>query len=698
MFTLDPTRSYMMPAHFGPKYTGSKATGWYRDVTMMVVSYLTDREKLAAYLPSPFEVAEEALVTVYYARNRNIDWLAGHGYNMISVNASVVYKGEDRTLEGLYNLVMWENLTDPILAGRELQGIPKIYADIPDHEINEGVWRCQASHFDNPIVDLSIRGLRVPAVEEITAFQKEQQGKDNPMAWRYMPSIGGFGTALSEPTLFPSEAEYDEIQIGEGELVWHQLSWEQNPTQFHIVNALEALPILEYRPALVLKGKANLIVPGKFSRSLNTSAPAFTVPESRRPQPVEEIRTVSFIGAGTMGSFNSLVAALSGYQCVIYDVSEDALGQVFQTQNEIAGYLVASGYCQPSEIPEAFDRIRLETDLATATAEADLVSESVSEKLAIKRSVHESLDQLCPPGAILTTNTSSLLVSEIESAVARGDRFAALHSHLGAALWDIVAGPRTDPNTVEILKRYVHSLNGIPLVLAREHRGYVFNAMIGPVLASAMMLVVEKMASIEEVDRAWMHHRRAPMGPFGMMDLFGLNVVWDSWQDQEPEPAQAPIREKTLAFLAPYVESGKLGMKTGSGFYQYPGPAYAHPGFAENAPKSDLANQVLTSTLIRQAILLAAQEVASPHEIDRAWMAATTLDTGPFGILDLVGSDVFLSTLDQQPITAEEGEAVAGFLRTRVNAGELGISNGKGFYSYPEPLFQSENFVKGIQT
>lgn len=269
MFTLDPQQSYMMPAHFGPRYIGEKTSGRYRDVTMMVVNYITDREQLAAYLPAPFEVAEEALVTVFYACNKQVDWLAGHGYNMIGVNAAVSYKGEHEQLNGTYTLVMWENLADPILTGRELQGIPKVYADIPEHRIVDGQWQCNASHFGHPIVDLSINNLQAVSAEQIAANQREQQASNNPMGWRHLPAVGGFGSpAIDEPTLFPSETRYQEVSVGTGCINWRTLTWEQNPTQYHIVNALAALPILEYRPALVTRGSANLVLPERWSRAL----------------------------------------------------------------------------------------------------------------------------------------------------------------------------------------------------------------------------------------------------------------------------------------------------------------------------------------------------------------------------------------------------------------------------------------------
>ena len=100
MFTFDPDGSYVMPAHFGPRPLHPKSSGWYRDVTAMVITYVTDRDLLARHLPAPFAVGEDPIVTVFYACNRQVDWLAGHGYNMIAVSASAVFDGEQDQLTG----------------------------------------------------------------------------------------------------------------------------------------------------------------------------------------------------------------------------------------------------------------------------------------------------------------------------------------------------------------------------------------------------------------------------------------------------------------------------------------------------------------------------------------------------------------------------------------------------------------------
>lgn len=367
---------------------------------------------------------------------------------------------------------------------------------------------------------------------------------------------------------------------------------------------------------------------------------------------IEEIQTVCYVGAGTMGCYNSIAAAISGYDVVLCDVDEATLQQVPARHAEMAEFLVGGGYCTRDAVPGALQRVSLVPDLHQATANADLVSESVFERLDIKRETHRLLDEICPTRTILTTNSSALLVSEIETAVQRGDRFAALHSHLGAPLVDIVGGRRTSAATIETLQRYVLSTGGVPLVLKKEYPGYVLNAMLGPLLTSAMLLVAEGVASVEDVDRAWMAARGATMGPFGMIDLFGVNVIHDSWQYRKEDAFTARQRPKILALLQPMIDAGELGMKSGRGFYNYPGPNYQQPDFLAAGSCPELVYNALQAALIGNAALIAAADVAAPADIDRAWKTGTFLDTGPFAMLAQLGVAEFVQIL--------EGEVRAG--------------------------------------
>lgn len=265
MFRFSPDAFYMMPAHFGPR-TG-KGSAVYGRVTTITVTYLTDRKMLAEYLPEPFEVGEEPLVSVSYAMNREVAWLAGGGYNLIGVNSSVVFKGKVDHLQGSYCLVMWENLTDPILTGREIQGIPKIYADIPDHTVWNGMYRAHAEYRGHRIVEISVQDGKPLSAEQVKEWEKTAR-EGHWMGWKYIPKTGGPGAEVSHPTLFPTRPSFDHIWVGKGKVVWNRLTWEQNPTQFHIVNALERLPILEYRLAWVSEGGTDLSVPDNPVRVL----------------------------------------------------------------------------------------------------------------------------------------------------------------------------------------------------------------------------------------------------------------------------------------------------------------------------------------------------------------------------------------------------------------------------------------------
>lgn len=355
------------------------------------------------------------------------------------------------------------------------------------------------------------------------------------------------------------------------------------------------------------------------------------------PVTIPSIETVCFIGGGTMGCFNALMASAAAYKAVIFDISDDALGNAKQTLNELGTYLASQGFFDMAAVADIVNNIELSSDLASAAQSAQLISESVSESLPLKRSVHKELDQLCDKNTIITTNTSGLLVSEIEDVLEHGERFAALHSHLGSTLFDIVPGPRTSKHTIDALLAYVERLNGKALLLKKENPGYVLNAMIGPFLTVAKMLVIDERASLPEIDQAWMASQNAPIGPFGLMDLFGLNVVHDSWQ--KPKPMTENLQEKILQFIGPYIEAGTLGAKTGKGFYSYPDPAYSLPSFVEDVKDKNNVENLLASTIISAALQIVQNDVASQQQVNEAWCFSFGLDKGPFDLLADMGEE-----------------------------------------------------------
>ncbi|ACL01963.1 3-hydroxyacyl-CoA dehydrogenase (NAD-binding) [Desulfatibacillum aliphaticivorans] len=411
---------------------------------------------------------------------------------------------------------------------------------------------------------------------------------------------------------------------------------------------------------------------------------------------IKEIKKAVYIGAGTMGCYNSLLAGIAGYDTVVYDISQDALEGVPIGHQMLGDYLAAIGAYTPEQLAEGGKRIRFSSDLIGALENADIVSESVFENLELKRKIHRQLDEMCPPETILTTNTSSLMVSEIEDVVGRGERFAAMHYHLGTPLVDVVGGPRTTTETVDIITRFVESLQCIPFSPAKENRGYVFNNLIPGLNQAAVALVMEYGEFFEDVDRAWMSHEN--LGPFATMDLVGLNVYYDGSKDSLDYEERRQFAQMTINLLQPYIDRGELGIKTGKGFYSYPEPSYGKPEFlSASAPREDI-DRVLTNGVIIRAILLAAEGIADCDHIDKIWMINMMSGSGPFAWLDKKGINEFLNELEseQRQLLFPEYDllVIKRFLKPYLDSGWTGLTSGRGIYSYPEPEFEKPDFLE----
>lgn len=299
---------------------------------------------------------------------------------------------------------------------------------------------------------------------------------------------------------------------------------------------------------------------------------------------IDDVRRVLIIGSGTMGLQIGLQCATHGYAVALYDNDPGALEAGMARLRGYADDQVRAGVIDAAGRERALGAITSTTDPALAAAEVDLVSESVPEDPALKGRVLGQFNALCPPRTIFTTNTSSLLPSMFAAATGRPDRFAALHFH--QPVWsgnvvDVMPHPGTSQDTTELLLAFARRIGQIPIHLRKESYGYVFNAMYNAINTAAVTLVANGVASLDDVDRAWMGIFKMPIGPFGMLDDVGLDTVWhitDYWAHQLGD---AQLRTNA-DFLKTYLDRGCLGAKSGEGFYHYPDPAYARPGFVES--------------------------------------------------------------------------------------------------------------------
>ena len=223
------------------------------------------------------------------------------------------------------------------------------------------------------------------------------------------------------------------------------------------------------------------------------------------------------------------------------------------------------------------------SDLPAAAARADLVSESVPEDPALKGRIFAQLNELCPPRTVFTTNSSTLLPSMFAAATGRPARFAALHFHLppwDANVVDVMAHSDTAPEIVALLVAFAHRIGQIPIVARHESSGYVFNAMLSALNGAALKLAAEGVADVADIDRAWMGIMKTPIGPFGIMDMIGLETIWTITDFWATTLGDRGLRANA-DFVRGYLDRGRQGRKNGHGFYDYPHPAFAADGFLE---------------------------------------------------------------------------------------------------------------------
>ncbi len=356
-----------------------------------------------------------------------------------------------------------------------------------------------------------------------------------------------------------------------------------------------------------------------------------------------------------MGCYNSLISSLAGYEVTLYDISEQALENAPQNQLNWVEILAEREIADPKAVETASARITRTSDPQKAAQGADLLSESVFERLDLKRETHRKFEQLLPTHAVMTTNTSTLLLSDIESAVIRGDKFAAMHFHQFTPLVDIVAGPRTTPETIDIMKQFIKSQDQIYIELKKEKSGYLHNDMFSSLLSTAIMLAVLLKVDFRDVDRAWMLNQNSEGGPFFMLDNVGLNLIVDIFEHKsKQEDAAGPeIQAAIKDFLRPYVESNNLGVKTGRRFYSYPDPEFMEPEFLVGIEENkDLSGPMINSVLA-SALNLAAEGYAELEDVDRSWMLIHNPECGPFGTIDTIGLDVVRKNLEERALFIE---------------------------------------------
>lgn len=283
-----------------------------------------------------------------------------------------------------------------------------------------------------------------------------------------------------------------------------------------------------------------------------------------------EIKTVGVLGAGLMGSGIVEQVAKYGYHVVVRELDEQTLRQGTARINKSMSRAIERGKLSQDDRDAAWARIKGTTSL-NDLHDCDLVIEAIVENLELKQDVFRELDTITPPHAILTSNTSSVSITALAAATKRTDRVAGVHFFNPVpvmGLVEIVRALETSNATVETLRRFGESLNK-QVVIARDTPGFIVNFLLVPYLLDAVRAVESGTATKEDIDTAIHLGLNHPMGPITLLDYVGLDttlyiadVMYDEFRDQKY--AAPPLLRKMVA-------AGRMGRKSGRGFYDYSG-------------------------------------------------------------------------------------------------------------------------------
>jgi 3-hydroxybutyryl-CoA dehydrogenase len=280
------------------------------------------------------------------------------------------------------------------------------------------------------------------------------------------------------------------------------------------------------------------------------------------------IEQVGVVGAGTMGNGIAHIFAASGHKVVLCDIEQSIIDRAVATISRNLDRAVSKNKITEAQKNETLQRIQPVTDRA-ALAKCDFVVEAASEKFALKSDLFRELDRICKPGVILSSNTSSISITKLGAVTKRPDQVIGMHFFNPVpvmALVEIVRGLATSDATFQTVRELAVKLGKTP-VEVNDAPGFVSNRVLMPLLNEAMFAVMEGVATPEAVDEVFKLGMAHPMGPLTLADFIGLDVCLDIMRVLHNGLGDPKYRPCPL--LIKMVDAGRLGKKSGQGFYKY---------------------------------------------------------------------------------------------------------------------------------
>jgi 3-hydroxybutyryl-CoA dehydrogenase len=282
-----------------------------------------------------------------------------------------------------------------------------------------------------------------------------------------------------------------------------------------------------------------------------------------------EIKTIGVVGAGAMGSGIAQVAATAGYNVIMRDIEDRFVEKGMNGIEKFLTRSVQKGKVTEDQKKEIIGRINGTTKLEDMK-DVDYVIEAVIENLDLKKEVFKALDGLCRPEVVLTSNTSSMSITEIAEATGRPDKVAGMHFFNPAPIMklvEIIHGYKTSDETIKVVFDVTEKMGKVPVEVKKDSPGFIVNRIMMPHMIEAIRIVEEGIASPEDVDKAVKLGLNYPMGPFELMDLTGIDIAYHVTEYFFKE------LNKELKWVSPnlmktMIRAGRLGKKTGGGWYE----------------------------------------------------------------------------------------------------------------------------------
>ena len=281
------------------------------------------------------------------------------------------------------------------------------------------------------------------------------------------------------------------------------------------------------------------------------------------------MKTIAVIGAGTMGNGIAHVFAQSGFVVKLIDVSEKALDKGMDTIAANLQRMMAKGTISQDDFARTITNIITYTDLKDGLVGVDLVVEAATENVDLKLSIFKEISSICPHNTILATNTSSISITQIAAAVVHPERVIGMHFMNPVPIMplvEVIRGYNTSDEVTQIIMKLAEKLGKSP-VTVNDYPGFVANRILMPMINEAIETLYTQVAGVAEIDTVMKLGMAHPMGPLQLADFIGLdvclsimNVLYDGFKN--PKYAPCPL-------LVNMVRAGKLGVKSGEGFYDY---------------------------------------------------------------------------------------------------------------------------------